>query len=185
MTSENLIKELELYRTELTTIMGRFTRFSSGIHIKSEDDPRFRTHVIEIIDLLNDSIGKNQYSPLIAQIFNEGISNFSQSPSYKSVEDIVSVLDSVITRLKRNPQLCNPKKENTTTEKKHIEYPERITLKWLWSHVPYRFWFYLFGLLLSAFTLGITLANTKLYKSLTDLLTANNNTIDIKKKNTK
>lgn len=185
MTTENIIKELEKYRVELASIMERFTRSSNGIHIRREDDPRFRTFVIEIIDLLNDSIGKNQYSPLINQIFNEGISNFSQSPSYKSVEDIVSVLDSVITRLKRNPELCNPKKEDTLIETKSIKYPDKITLKWLYAHVPYRFWSYLLGLLLAAFILGTTFANTQLYKSFIALITPNENITSKKPKNAK
>ena len=128
MTSDNLIKELERYRNELTQIMENFNRTSGGYYIRREDDPRFRSFVIEIIDLLNDSIGKNQYSPLINQIFNEGISNFYHSPSYKSVENIVSVLDSVNTRLKRNPELCNPKKENKEIKKEPIRYPDKITL---------------------------------------------------------
>jgi len=128
MTSDNLIKELERYRSELTQIMEHFNRTSGGYHIRREDDPRFRSFVIEIIDLLNDSIGKNLYSPLINQIFNEGISNFYNSPSYKSVENIVSVLDSVNTRLKRNPELCNPRKENKEIKKEPIQYPDKITL---------------------------------------------------------
>ena len=129
MISENLIKELERYRNELTKIMDRFTRSSNAYHIHREDEPRFRTFVIEIIDLLNDSIGKNQYSPLINQIFNEGVSNFYQSPSHKSVQDIVSVLDSVITRLKRNPELCNPQIETKEIKKEPTQYPDQITLR--------------------------------------------------------
>jgi hypothetical protein len=129
MTSDNLIKELERYRNSLTKIMDRFTRSSNAYHINGEDEPRFRTFVIEIIDLLNDSIGKNQYSPLINQIFNEGISNFYASPSYKSVEDIVAVLASIITRLKRNPELCNPNIESKEIRKEAMQHPDEITLR--------------------------------------------------------
>lgn len=172
MTSENLIKELGRYRIELVAIMGRFIRSSNSCSIHREDDPRFRTFVIEIIDLLNDSIGKNQYSPLINQTFNEGISNFFHSPSYKSVEDIVSVLDSVVTRLKRNPELCNPKKESRTPETKPIKYPEKITLKWLWEHVPANYYWSFFLVLFFVFGLGIAFSQTNLYKSLTDAATA-------------
>jgi len=181
MTSENLIQELERYRGELTKIMGRFNRSSKSYHIHAADDPRFRTFVIEIIDILNDSIGANQYSPLINQIFNEGISNFYESPSYKSVEDIVSVLASVITRLKRNPELCNPKKENATPDNKTIndtiKYPDKITLKWLRDHVPASFFWSFVLILFFMFCLGLKFADTKLYKSLIETYTANNNTV--------
>lgn len=60
-------------------------------------------------------------------------------------------------------------------KKEELEYPDKVTLKWLWSHVPYSFWIFLISLLVAAFSLGITLANTKLYNSLTDLLTPNSN----------
>jgi hypothetical protein len=127
MTTENIIKELERYRQELVAIMARYTPPTSSDvihhhHINPQDEPRFRTFVIEINDFLNDSIGKNQYSPLINQIFYEGISNYYESPSRDSVEKIISVLDSVITRLKRNPELCNPKKENTPSERERPEF---------------------------------------------------------------
>lgn len=72
MTSGQIIEELERYRFNLTEIMGRYVHGHNSLSIRREDDPRFRSFVIEIIDLLNDSFGKNQYSPLINQIFNEG-----------------------------------------------------------------------------------------------------------------
>jgi hypothetical protein len=100
MTSEQIIQELERYRSELARIMDRF---DSEYHICRDDDPKFRTFVLEIHDLFNDCFGKNQYSPLIIQRFNEGITNYTQSPSFKSIEDIVSIIDSVITRLNRTP----------------------------------------------------------------------------------
>jgi hypothetical protein len=179
MKTENIIKELERYRVELTNIMERFTRSSNGVYIRHEDDPHFRTLVIEITDLINDSIGENTYSPLINQIFNEGISNFLQSPSYKSVEGIVSVLDSVVTRLKRNPELFNLKKEDTPIGTEPIAYPEKITLKWLYAHVPYRFWSYLLSLLIGAFIFGTIIGNTQLYKSfIAPLITPNANRSD-------
>jgi hypothetical protein len=185
MTSENLIEELERYRFNLTEIMGRYVHGHNSYRIRKEDDPKYRTFVIEITDLLNDSLGKNQYSPIINKIFNEGISDYFQSPSYKSVEDIRSILDSVITRLKRNPELCNPRHEDTPIETKPIEYPEKITLKWLYAHVPYRFWSYLLGLLFAAFILGTTFANTQLYKSLAALITPSANITNNNKKNNK
>jgi hypothetical protein len=148
MTSEQLIQELERYRSELTGIMGRFVSRRNSYDIQREDDPRYRTFVIEIIDLLNDSIGKNQYSPIINQIFNEGITNYLQTPSYKSIEDIVSVINSVITRLKRNPDFYikkeEPEKSNPTEktvnenieEKQGIDpvhLPSKVTVGWLFQ----------------------------------------------------
>ncbi|MBI4681364.1 MAG: hypothetical protein HY753_09245, partial [Nitrospirae bacterium] len=77
------------------------------------------------------------------------------------------------------------KKEIIITEKKPIEFPDKITLKWLYTHVPYRFWIIFISLLITAFSLGITFANTKLYKSITDLITTNNKTENTNPKNAK
>lgn len=181
MTPEQTIQELERYRDELIGIKDRFVHGRNSISIKREDDPRYRTIVIELVDLISDSIGKNKYSILIYQIFTEGITNYTQSPSYKSVEDIISVVDSAITWFKRNAEKLNQTEETkneeiqdtkeishqiTTTKKADFEKPEKVSLGWLWDHVPIRFWVYLVGILFSVFLLGIRFANTKLYKSI-------------------
>jgi hypothetical protein len=178
MTSDQIIQELERYRAEFTGIMERYVHGHNSLSIKREDDPRFRSFVIEIIDLLNDTFGKNQYSPLINQIFNEGISNYIQTPSYKSVEDIVSVIDSVITRLKRNPDFYVKKEEPKKTEEPiepALKPPEKVTLKWLWEHVPPDYIWKFLLLLFAVFSLGITFASTSLYKSLTEPATPSKN----------
>lgn len=179
MTSEEIIQELERYRAELTGIMGRYVHGHNSLRIKNEDDPRYRTFVIEIVDLLNDSIGPNQYSAIIAQQFNEGITNYLQTPSYKSVEDIVSVIDSVITRLKRNPDFYIKKEESVKpneTEKTELKLPEKITLKWIWEHTPSSYYWTALVFLFAIFCLGIAFAKTNLYKSLMEEATANTST---------
>ena len=44
--------------------------------------------------------------------------------------------------------------------------PDKVTLKWLWDHVPWHVWVSLVGLLATAFALGIAFSETNLYKSL-------------------
>lgn len=175
MTPEKTIDQLMEYRSELSGIMKRFAQSPGDYSIRSEDDPRYRTIVIEVVDLINDSLGDNKYSQLIYQMFNVGIQNYLQSPSYKSIEDIVSVIDPAITWIKRNADKLTAKVEQKTTEpiKSELNPPDRVTLKWLWEHVPYTLWVFFIGLLISAFTLGVTFADTKLYKSAISLLTPN------------
>jgi hypothetical protein len=171
MTSEQIIQELERYRAELNGIKSRFVQSRNSISIKREDDPKYRTFIIEIIDLLNDSIGKNKYSALINQKFIEGINNFHESPSYKSVEDIISIIDSVITRLQRTPDFYKTSEpaslvaQPSTTE---LKPPEKVTLKWLWEYVPHTFWALLCSLIAGAFVAGAKFAETNLYKSITN-----------------
>lgn len=175
MTSEQTLQEFERYRTNFSDILGRFREY----RIHRGDDPRYRTFVIEIIDFINDSFGQNRYSALISQKYHEGITNELRTPSYKSVEEIISVIDSILTRLKRNPDFFIKKEEPEKQEesiKTELKPPDKVTLKWLWEHVPYTLWCLLIGLLISAFTLGVTVADTKIYKSATSLLTPNTST---------
>ncbi len=168
MTAENLIKELERYRTELTNIMKRFTRTRDSLSMNRDDDPRLRSFVIELVDLLNDSIGENQYSPLIDMTYSNGYSPFYCSYSYKCVEDIVAVLDSIITRLKRNPELCNPKKVNISpTQSASLDHPDKITLKWLYHNTSLKFWLWVSSAFAAVFILGVSFGQSTLYHDLT------------------
>lgn len=110
MDGETIIAELRRYEGDLAGILSRFTRSHDGIHIGRGDDPLFRQYVRELVDLFNDVLGSNAYSAQIVGEFNEGVSNFIGSPSYKSVENILSVVRASLTRLTRNPDLMARKK---------------------------------------------------------------------------
>jgi len=70
----------------LEQMLLRFTRTSDGIHIDRADDPTFRQYVHELYDLFGDALGSNnRYSGQIAHEFNDGISNFTGSPSFLQV----------------------------------------------------------------------------------------------------
>ncbi len=121
MDKETFIKTLREYKSTLEKILSRFVRESDSISIRSEDDPTYRRIVIEIIDLFNDAVGTNQYSSMIAHHFNEGISNFFHSPSYKSVENIIGVVGAAITRFERQPDLLERKKtEEALRQKQNV-----------------------------------------------------------------
>jgi predicted nucleotide-binding protein len=110
MDADTIIAELKRYESELAGILSRFKRNRDGIHINRTDDPLFRQYVRELVDLFNDALGQNSYSAQITGEFNEGVSNFVGSPSYKSVENILSVVRASLTRFARNPQLLERKK---------------------------------------------------------------------------
>jgi predicted nucleotide-binding protein len=110
LDGETIIAELKRYEGELAGILSRFARSRDGIHIGRGDDPLFRQYVRELVDLFNDVLGSNAYSAQIVGEFNEGVSNFIGSPSYKSVENILSVVRASLTRLTRNPDLMARKK---------------------------------------------------------------------------
>lgn len=103
MESKELIAELQAYKSALEKMVSRFTRTFEAINIEPDDDPVYRQKILEIRDLLNDGLGPNEYSRHVIVHYRDGLANFTHSPSYKSVENIVGVLGAVIVRLKRDP----------------------------------------------------------------------------------
>lgn len=121
MDNEIFIKTIREYKANLEKILSRFKRGYDSITIHSEDDPIYRRMVIEIVDLFNDAIGSNQYSSMIVSHFNDGITNFFRSPSYKSVENIIGVLGAAITRFERQPDILEKKKtEDALRQKQNV-----------------------------------------------------------------
>jgi hypothetical protein len=171
---EQVLKELRTYESELIGILDRFNRTRDGIHIDRADDPRFREMVIELRDFLDDNLGRNSYSIQIVNFFNEGISNWIGSPSYKSVENIRGLVSSVIVRIERNPNILSPamaaSQEVLTDTSSGLEFPQTVTLSWLWQYVPIRFWWWLLSIILglvgTAFYLGIKATQISLVKEI-------------------
>lgn len=110
MNSEEIIAEIRRYESELEGILSRFSHGQEGIHINRGDDPLLRQVVRELVDLFNDALGSNSYSSQIIKDFNEGVANYFNTPSYKSVENILAIVRAAITRFSRSPELLDRKK---------------------------------------------------------------------------
>lgn len=103
MTSE-ILSELLKRRNFLKRILGRFQPGRHRIDIRNEDDPVYRQTVNEIVDLLDEEFGSNRLSWQIEHEFQEGLANYLQTPSYKSVENIIGLVGAAITKLSRRTQ---------------------------------------------------------------------------------
>ena len=174
MDKEEALRVLKSYEDKLSGILERFEHTSHGIHIHREDDPRFRQLVIELRDFLDDVLGKNSYSTMIVNHFNDGIANFMESPSYRSVESIRGVASSLITRIERNPEILSAGqrvREESLPIQPEPELPEKVTLIWLVRHVPVSFWITAAGLLVAAFVAGIQASRISLVKEIFGLET--------------
>ncbi len=161
METQKALDTLRQYERELEGILGRFSRTRDGIHIVLEDSPRFEQIVVELRDLYDDALGKNSYSSMTVSAFNEGVSNFTGSPSLNSVQRVKGIVSSVITRLERNPDLLTKgdvQSPSATATQEPLAIPEKITLRWIFNHVPYTYWVAFIGLLFAAFSLGVTAA---------------------------
>lgn len=74
------------------------------MHINRDDGDRFRVLVTEFLDLIFDHIPNAKHSSkMVANFYNQGVSNFTQSSSYASLEEVKGVIDSLVVRIERNP----------------------------------------------------------------------------------
>ena len=124
MTPSEITNALEEYSQELSSILGRFTKNHDGIHINLDDNYRVRSITTELMDLFSDHIpGSEHHLQLLANYYNEGISNFTNSSSYASVEEIRGLVETVRKRIERNPGLFADQ-----VEKILVEFPENQLL---------------------------------------------------------
>jgi len=103
MQQKEVVAILERYKRELEEILSRFKKDRDGIHIYQNDDARFRQIALELRDLFDDAFvdGRRHSQPLLAY-FNDSISNFTGSPSYRGVENVTGVVVSALARVQRN-----------------------------------------------------------------------------------
>ena len=161
MTLERALERLAAYESELAAIQSRFRRSRDSIHIGEGDDGRLHRMVLELRDLFQDLLGQNSYSSMVVSEYNQGVSNFFNSPSFNSVEKIKGIVSAAITRIRENPPILRTPEQSempSSVEPSPLIAPERVTLRWLYEHVPYSFWIWFGGLLIAAFALGITAA---------------------------
>lgn len=161
MEKDNFLEIIKSYKDQFEGILSRFSKDSAGLWINRDDDPIYRQKVQEVTDFLKDNFSNNPYSKQIQINFVEGISNFYRTPSYKSIENIISILGAIITRVSRNPEILNSSsrpKEMEEMDKettKNLGYEEKVTFKWLWEHVPASMWFKFGSILVLVFTIGL------------------------------
>ena len=128
MTPEQIIAELERYESELTRIYSNFSHTHSGIHIAREDDPLYRQYVRELIDFYSDALGPNVYSIQIAREYSEGFGYMGQ-PSLTGVENVLGVVRTSITRMKRNSELLIKRLAEETLRHKENIFIVQVEMK--------------------------------------------------------
>ena len=134
MTPSDITNALAEYSQELSSILGRFTRSRDGIHINLDDHYRVRSITTELMDLFSDHIpGSEHHRQLLANYYNEGISNFTSSSSYASVKEMRGLVEAARKRIERNPTLFADR-----VEKIPIDSPENQLLNSL-EHTLTRF----------------------------------------------
>jgi hypothetical protein len=104
MNRNEVLAALEGYESELAGMLSRFGKDREGLHIQANDDARFREIALQLQDLFGDEFveSRNHIQALI-EFFNDSISNFFGSPSYRGVENVKGVVTAALTRVRRNP----------------------------------------------------------------------------------
>lgn len=106
MEPQAIVNALQDYKSEVEAILSRFSHTRDRISIHRDDGFRFRGIVTEVVDLLRDHVpGSALHIGMIANYYNQGISNFYQSSSYASVQEVIDCISAVIKRIERNPGL--------------------------------------------------------------------------------
>jgi len=108
---EQFLGEIARYESRISGILSRFrgTDHRGNISIDPTDLGTYSQLILELSDLLTDALGANSYSHNIILHFNAGTKNYVGSPSYRSVETILSIIRAAHTRFTRNPALFSKK----------------------------------------------------------------------------
>lgn len=120
MDTDKLITELERYESNISGILSRFSKSSSGLFISRDDARPLKQFVIELSDLFADIGDNNVYATNVINTYNSSANNFYASPSYNGVEGILSVVSAAITRYKRDSKRINIDQSNNMTQKNNI-----------------------------------------------------------------
>lgn len=101
MEHGEVLSALDGYNREF---LSRFKKDSAGIHIREADDGRFRAMVLELVGLFDDEfVDGRREAHALGTYFNDSISNYLGSPSYRGVENVKGVVASALVRVQRNP----------------------------------------------------------------------------------
>ena len=75
--AETLWDELVRFEAEIARIEMRFARVTESLfYIQNDDDALIRQYVGQVIDVLNDALGANEYSRQISADFNRGFRKY-------------------------------------------------------------------------------------------------------------
>jgi len=123
MKFEEVISILEDYKKEFMGILVNYIDTPSGaLTMRYEDESTYKQKIIEIKDFFDDILGENKYSREIDKTYISGMNNYINSPSYSSVESVVSIISAAITRIKRNRDIIikKNKEKNDDTIKENV-----------------------------------------------------------------
>jgi len=106
VNNKGILEELEELRTKLKLLLKKFVkRDMLGTYLPTEFESEFKRIEIEITDILDEHLGKNnRYSDEISTTIINKTGGYLNSISYSGVSDIVAILEAAISRLPKQKQ---------------------------------------------------------------------------------
>ena len=148
---QNALKELKALRKE----RGDKEAFSSN-----EDFLVWSDDVLAILEI--DPVKKRTFS----NYTNGAKTAFrAKRVDYSAVDECIGIVNQVIKKLELESTETIKQSSNKPSNKEPVA-PEKISISWLYKHVPLSFWVTLIGAFIIAFGAGVTFSQTDLYKSL-------------------
>jgi len=138
------------------------------------EEPHFRKwrhNVTDLIERIEDQ-GYEINSSIQNRYFDEP-GSYTYDPTRKDrinafnrdLQDTINEFETIIARFDKYGDPKEPP-ENAIETAEPLEWPQKITLSWLFKHAPIGLWFKAGGILLAAIILGITIGQSQLYKEL-------------------
>jgi hypothetical protein len=168
VTENRTLERLRGYLATLKDIDQRWVKDRNGYHAASGDLERANQAALELIDLFNDRVATTQYARMLHQAYADGCKNPTGNPSLACIKAFETVVTAAITRITENPAILEvqntveaaPRSPNGDQPKAAVEnFPDKITLKWLYEKMPVDLWWQLGAFVGSAFLLGLTLGS--------------------------
>lgn len=123
MTQDEFILTLEKYSEELSGILSRFVKTRESLSIAQDDHRRFSEIGVELIDLFRDElIDGLHHARITADYFNDATRNYYGTPSFRGVENVRSVVNAVLTRVRRSAACL----KSAQTSRGATSAPERV-----------------------------------------------------------
>lgn len=134
-------------------------------------DPAFRKWRTNVTRLL-DQIVQQDYL-ITCEIKRRSFGNYVgtydnlKASFQQEIGDTINELEFIIDNYKNHGE---PPIGGAPKQTAQLEWPNKITLDWLFKHAPWRFWMGFVVILATAFVLGTQVAQTKLYQQVVDAL---------------
>lgn len=156
MVYEDFINELKVLSDEAKGLLNAE---------KYDENPVFRKWRLKLTDLII-RINKDGYE-VVCNIDKRSFGSIFPAKKTKlehfnmELQDTINEAEIIIDRFHKNG---TPAKENKVSKNKaELEWPEKITLNWLYKHAPISLWVKLGTILISVFLFGLTVGQSAFF----------------------